>query len=84
MEYLKSKTDWSQWLDNFNYGVEYRFMPEDGDVVEGEMGMEKEDLITAIFSWKRNLNYDGSATLEIDGVGHDVNYDSSTKEFTID
>ncbi|NJN13901.1 MAG: hypothetical protein HC815_40940 [Richelia sp. RM1_1_1] len=83
MEYLKSKTDWSQWLNNFNYGVEYRFIPE-GDVVEGELDMDNEDLITAIFNWKRNLDYDDSATLEIDGVDHEVKYDSYSKEFTID
>jgi hypothetical protein len=80
---LRSKTDWQEWLNEY-YGKPVELMGDFIDSQSFEAGMEDEDLIQAIFAWKRESASYGPITLEIDGVGYNLSYDDFSKEFTLE
>jgi hypothetical protein len=88
MEYLSSMTDWESFLQRY-YNLPYRFVPKDDYAEKSEGNINNiEELVEVIFNWKRSLSNSGfgdsKAILEIDGVDHQIDYDSYSKTFTVD
>jgi hypothetical protein len=87
MEYLSSMTDWESFLQR-HYNLPYRFTPKDdyAEKAEGDIN-NIEELVEIIFNWKRSLSNsvfgDSTAILEIDGIDHQIDYDSNSKTFTV-